>query len=69
LVEPLPKVKRLKKKTCWKMIKVVPDTNIIISSIFWEGNPYTIIKEGVPAVASQQVITKPVENSIIYFNK
>lgn len=29
------------------MIKVLPDTNIIISSVFWKGNPYEIIRRGI----------------------
>lgn len=29
------------------MIRVVPDTNIIISSVFWRGNPYTLIRRGI----------------------
>ncbi|OIN95674.1 putative toxin-antitoxin system toxin component, PIN family [Candidatus Desantisbacteria bacterium CG1_02_38_46] len=28
------------------MIRVVPDTNILISSIFWKGKPYQVIKGG-----------------------
>src|SRR3989338_3722261 len=29
------------------MIRVLPDTNIIISSAFWIGNPYEVIKKGI----------------------
>lgn len=29
------------------MIKVVPDTNIIISAIFWKGNEYRLIRKGL----------------------
>jgi putative PIN family toxin of toxin-antitoxin system len=29
------------------MISVVPDTNILISSIFWRGKPYEVIKGGI----------------------
>jgi len=29
------------------MIKAVLDTNIIISSIFWEGNPHEIVRKGI----------------------
>ena len=29
------------------MIRVLPDTNIIISSIFWRGNPYEVIRRGI----------------------
>ena len=29
------------------MIRVLPDTNIIISSVFWRGNPYEVIRKGI----------------------
>jgi putative PIN family toxin of toxin-antitoxin system len=29
------------------MIRVVPDTNVIISSIFWKGKPYEVIRKGI----------------------
>lgn len=29
------------------MIKVLPDTNIIISSVFWRGNPYEVVRRGI----------------------
>jgi len=29
------------------MIKVVPDTNIVISAVFWRGNPYEVIRRGI----------------------
>jgi putative PIN family toxin of toxin-antitoxin system len=29
------------------MIRVVPDTNILISSVFWEGHPYEVIRRGI----------------------
>ena len=29
------------------MIRVLPDTNIIISSVFWRGNPYEVIRRGI----------------------
>ncbi len=29
------------------MIRVVPDTNIIISSVFWKGNPHEVIRRGI----------------------
>ena len=29
------------------MIRVLPDTNIIISSVFWKGNSYKVIKRGI----------------------
>jgi len=29
------------------MIRVLPDTNIIISSVFWRGNPYEVIRIGI----------------------
>ena len=32
---------------CWRMTRAVLDTNIIISSVFWEGNPYKVVKKGI----------------------
>ena len=32
---------------CWKMTRLLPDTNIIISSVFWRGNPYEVIRRGI----------------------
>lgn len=29
------------------MIRVVLDTNILISSIFWKGNPYEVVRRGL----------------------
>jgi|SRR3989344_8795640 len=29
------------------MIRIVADTNIIISSIFWKGNPYIVMHKGI----------------------
>ena len=29
------------------MIKVLPYTNILISSVFWRGNPYEVVKRGI----------------------
>jgi len=29
------------------MIRVLPDTNIIISSVFWRGNPHEVIRKGI----------------------
>ncbi len=29
------------------MIRVVLDTNIIISSIFWKGNPHEVVRKGI----------------------
>lgn len=29
------------------MINILPDTNIIISSVFWRGNPYEIVRRGI----------------------
>ena len=29
------------------MTRVVPDTNVIISSIFWRGNPFEVVKGGL----------------------
>ncbi len=37
------------------MIRVVVDTNIIISSVFWRGAPYEIIKRGI--LEEYQIVT------------
>ena len=37
------------------MVRIVPDTNIIISSVFWRGNPYEIIRRGI--LRKYQLIT------------
>lgn len=29
------------------MIRILPDTNIIISSVFWRGNPYEVVRRGI----------------------
>ena len=29
------------------MIRVLPDTNILISSVFWRGNPYEMVRKGI----------------------
>ncbi len=29
------------------MIRLVPDTNILISSVFWRGKPYEVIRKGI----------------------
>lgn len=29
------------------MIRLVPNTNIIISSVFWRGNPFEVIRRGI----------------------
>ena len=29
------------------MIRVLLDTNIIISSVFWRGNPYEVVRKGI----------------------
>lgn len=29
------------------MIRVLPDTNIHISSVFWRGNPYEVVRRGI----------------------
>ena len=39
------------------MIKVVLDTNIIISSIFWKGAPYDVVKKGL--LGEYQLVTSP----------
>ena len=42
------------------MIKIVPDTNIRISSIFWSGKPYQIIRRGLEGeyqlIVSSQIL-------------
>lgn len=37
------------------MTRVVPDTNIIISSVFWRGNPYEVIRRGI--LGEYQLVT------------
>lgn len=37
------------------MIRLVPDTNIIISSLFWRGNPHELIKKGI--LGEYQLVT------------
>ncbi len=39
------------------MIRVVPDTNIIISAIFWSGKPYQVIMNGLKG--NYQLVTSP----------
>jgi len=39
------------------MIRVVPDINIIISAIFWRGNPYKVISKGISGEI--KLITSP----------
>ena len=39
------------------MIKVVPDTNVIISAVFWSGKPYRVISRGLKG--EYQLITSP----------
>ena len=29
------------------MIRVLPDANIIISSVFWRGNPHEVVRKGI----------------------
>ena len=42
------------------MIRVVLDTNIIISSIFWKGNPHEVFRRGIlgeyQLVASTEIL-------------
>lgn|SRR3989344_8767441 len=49
----------------WKMIRVVPDTNVLISSIFWKGSPYLVIKEGLlgncQLILSSEILDEAVE--------
>ena len=42
-----PEKGELKRQTCLKMIRVVLDTNIIISSVFWKGNPHEVVRRGL----------------------
>ncbi len=39
------------------MTRVVPDTNIIISAIFWSGKPYQVITRGLKG--EYQLVTSP----------
>lgn len=39
------------------MTRIVPDTNIIISSVFWSGKPYKVISLGLEG--EYQLITSP----------
>jgi len=47
------------------MIRVVPDTNVLISSIFWKGSPYLVIKEGLlgncQLILSSEILDEAVE--------
>ena len=37
------------------MTRVVADTNIIISSVFWRGNPYEVVRRGI--LGEYQLVT------------
>lgn len=37
------------------MIRAVLDTNIIISSVFWKGNPYEVVRRGI--LGEYQLVT------------
>jgi len=39
------------------MIKVVLDTNVIISSVFWTGAPYAVVEKGL--LGKYELITSP----------
>ncbi|MBI4017992.1 MAG: putative toxin-antitoxin system toxin component, PIN family [Candidatus Aenigmarchaeota archaeon] len=39
------------------MIRAVPDTNIIISAVFWKGKPYQVILKGVKG--DYELVTSP----------
>lgn len=47
------------------MIRVVPDTNILISSIFWRGKPYEVIRGGIEGryvlVTSKEILEELVD--------
>ncbi|MBI2659636.1 hypothetical protein HYX07_00565 [Candidatus Woesearchaeota archaeon] len=51
------------------MIRVLPDTNIIISSVFWRGNPYEVIRRGIlgeyQLVISAEILDEVVDMSEI----
>jgi len=54
------------------MIRVVPDTNILISSIFWRGKPYNIIKGGIVGkyalITSKEILEELTTELITKFN-
>lgn len=39
------------------MTRIVPDTNIVISAIFWSGKPYDVIAQGL--AGEYQLVTSP----------
>jgi len=47
------------------MIRVLPDTNIIISSVFWRGNPYEVVRKGISGeyqlVTSAEILDEVVD--------
>ncbi len=53
-------------------IKIVPDTNVIISSIFWRGTPYKVMKNGFERkyviVTSPEIIDEVVDKLRNKFN-
>jgi len=62
-------------KMCWKMIKkvkAVPDTNVIISSIFWRGPPYRVMKHGFEReyiiLTSPEIIDEVIDRLKYKFN-
>lgn len=54
------------------MIRVVPDTNIIISAIFWKGKPYGVVRRGLEGeyslVTSKEVLAEVVDRLKKKFN-
>lgn len=46
------------------MTKVVPDANVIISSIFWRGKPYQLMRKGIEGKCTF-VISAPIIDEVI----
>ena len=53
-------------------IKIVPDTNVTISSVFWRGTPYKVMKNGFKRkyiiVTSPEIIDEVVDKLRNKFN-
>jgi len=47
------------------MIRIVPDTNVLISAIFWRGKPYEVIRGGIEGrytlVTSKEILEELIE--------
>lgn len=54
------------------MIKVVPDTNVLISAVFWKGNPHRVIKLGFEGkyklILSPSILEELTKKMIIKFS-